>query len=322
MNEISTINNPISLSKPISDVIDDFILTKNSNHTQRAYKSDLEDFFNGMGLIMIEELGQLPFYQLITNIQAYIETIKKTERQEDRKRVLNAKTVNRKLNSLRAFFKYLVTTYNYPKNPLDSFKNLKVNNFSNTESLTKGEVTNLLERAKGEHRKSESKFRNYLIIVFLFALALRREEVANLKWADLDLSKKTVNVYQKGGNYKLLPLPHPVCTLLIEFRELYKTPVSYVFHPIRNNSHKTLLKPLSTSYIFYLIKTIGGELIPDKKITPHSLRKTFIELALNNGDDFISICNATGHSTVEMIKYYDTRDSLKNNSVHSMSKLI
>jgi len=77
-------------------------------------------------------------------------------------------------------------------------------------------------------------------------------------------------------------------------------PVSYVFHPVRNNSHKTLLKPLSTSYIFDLIKTIGIKLVPNKKITSHSLRKTFIELALDNGDDFISICNATGHSTIRM----------------------
>lgn len=64
------------------------------------------------------------------------------------------------------------------------------------------------------------------------------------------------------------------------------------------------------------------EVIPTKKITPHSLRKTFIELALDNGDDLISIANATGHSTVEMIKYYDTRDRLKNNAVNSLAGLI
>ena len=45
-------------------------------------------------------------------------------------------------------------------------------------------------------------------------------------------------------------------------------------------------------------------------------------MALNNQEDFISILNATGHSTVEMIKYYDTRDTLKNNAVHGMAKLI
>ena len=65
-----------------------------------------------------------------------------------------------------------------------------------------------------------------------------------------------------------------------------------------------------------------------KNATPHSFRKSFIEMALNNNEDFISIINATGHSTVEMVKYYDTRDTrdtrdtLKNNAVHGMAKLI
>lgn len=45
-------------------------------------------------------------------------------------------------------------------------------------------------------------------------------------------------------------------------------------------------------------------------------------MALNNQEGFISIINVIGHSTVEMVKYYDSRDSLKNNAVHGMSKLI
>jgi site-specific recombinase XerD len=48
-----------------------------------------------------------------------------------------------------------------------------------------------------------------------------------------------------------------------------------------------------------------------KNITPHSLRKRFIELALDNDVDLISICNATGHGSIEMVKYYDGRDKLK-----------
>ena len=42
--------------------------------------------------------------------------------------------------------------------------------------------------------------------------------------------------------------------------------------------------------------------------------------AHHNQEDFI--INATGHATAEMVKYYDTRDTLKNNAVHGMSKLI
>ncbi|MGK0376181.1 MAG: hypothetical protein ACJA2E_002672 [Arenicella sp.] len=42
-------------------------------------------------------------------------------------------------------------------------------------------------------------------------------------------------------------------------------------------------------------------------------------MAINNQQDFISIINATGHATAEMVKYYDARDTLKNNAVHSIS---
>jgi integrase len=70
--------------------------------------------------------------------------------------------------------------------------------------------------------------------------------------------------------------------------------------------------------------------VPTKKITPHSLRKTCIELALDNGDDLIAICNATGHNSAEMlkcwnaemVKYYDTLSRLKNNAINSLSGLI
>lgn len=51
-------------------------------------------------------------------------------------------------------------------------------------------------------------------------------------------------------------------------------------------------------------------------------KKSFIEMALNNHEDFILIINATGHATVEMVKYYDTRDTLKNNAAHGMAKYI
>ncbi len=64
------------------------------------------------------------------------------------------------------------------------------------------------------------------------------------------------------------------------------------------------------------------EIVPEKKITPHSLRKTFIELALDNGDNLISIANATGHNSIDMISYYDTRDKLKNNAINSLAGLI
>jgi len=110
--------------------------------------------------------------------------------------------------------------------------------------------------------------------------------------------------------------------LIIKYKDKYIETSEYIFSPVRNNSTKTLNKPLNTCYIYQLVKKIVSKVANGKRATPHSFRKSFIEIALNNQEDFISIINATGHSTVEMVKYYDTRDTLKNTAVHGMSKLI
>jgi integrase len=160
------------------------------------------------------------------------------------------------------------------------------------------------------------------MLAFLFGLALRREEVANLNWNDVNFQQQTVNVYQKGGGYKLLPLPMNLVLLLNEFKQLYGDTCPYMFHPVRNNTTKELNKPITGEYIFEMVKKMALRVVPNKNITPHSFRKTFIELALNDKQDFISIINATGHATVEMVKYYDTRDTLKNNAIHSIANII
>ena len=205
---------------------------------------------------------------------------------------------------------------------MHQFAQLPVDQFSNTESLTRGEIVDLLEFTKSYHRKNEAGYRNYLIMIFLFNLALRCEECATLQWNDLNLNDQVANIFQKGGSFKLLPLPHSLCLLLQEFKSLYGDDCPYIFHPIRNNSHKALNKPLSSQYVFKIVKKHALEVVRNKKISPHSLRKTFIELALDNNQDLIAICNATGHRTIDMVKYYDTRDRLKNNAVNSLAGLI
>ena len=132
-------------------------------------------------------------------------------------------------------------------------------------------------------------------------LALRRNELVGIKWTDLDQDKSSVNVFQKGGAYKLLPVPGILLKKMIEYRSSYEPVSEYLFSPVRNNSTKSLKKPLNTSYIYQLVQKVVSKVANGKQATPHSFRKTFIELALNNQEDFISIINANGPSTVKMV---------------------
>lgn len=303
----------------LDEVLDGFISTKRSINTKRAYSRDISDLFIYLGVGDTKQLGSIQFHDLVIEIQRYLENC--TEFDEITRRPLNPTTINRKAYALSSFFKYLIHSYGYPKNPLDQYQAHKVDRKSKTISLNRSEILDVIDYMAKKRNDSQTAFRDYLSICFLSVLALRRNELVGLKWSDIDFKGSSANIYQKGGSYKLLPIPTNLLKLLKEYRD-NNTSHEYIFSPVRNNTTKLLNKPLNTSYIYQLVKKVVVKIANGKAATPHSFRKSFIELALNNQEDFISIINATGHSTVEMVKYYDTRDTLKNNAVHGMGKLI
>jgi len=70
-----------------------------------------------------------------------------------------------------------------------------------------------------------------------------------------------------------------------------------------------------------ITQKICNKLQIEKKITPHSFRKTFIELSLNKNENYNNIMNATGHKTSQMIRYYDYRDKVQNNAINSFGDI-
>lgn len=205
---------------------------------------------------------------------------------------------------------------------IKQFQPHKTERKSTTISLTRAEAIDVLKYTEGKHRQSERDFRNHLIIIFLNIFALRRNELVGLTWDDVNFQECSVNVYQKGGSTKLLPIPPNIMYYLETFKNTYPTDSAYIFRPTRNNTTKDLNKPLTTSYIYQLIEKVAKEIVPDKKITPHSFRKTFIELSIANKEDFVAICNATGHTNINMLGYYCASDRLKHNAIHGMARMI
>lgn len=307
-------------NKTIFEVIEEFLSMKNSEQTRRAYRNDVKEFFKKLNVYYLYDIAKIPYHEMVRKTLNHINLFKKSEKYYP-DRVINSKTVNRKAYSLSAFFKFLVNVYNYPKNPIANFTPLKVHKRSTTTSFTRAEIFDVLEALKNKKDTGEKEFRNYLMFLFMFLLALRRAEIANLQWKEINMDRQSIMVFQKGGTYKELPIPDSLLRLLIEFKNKYGKPSLYIFHPVVNNRTGDIKKPVSTDLIFKIVKTEVGKIVPHKNITPHSFRKTFIEQALNNNQDFISIINATGHTSIEMVKYYDTRDKLKNNAINNMGNI-
>lgn len=315
----------------ISTLIDSWLETKRSSQTRRAYRRDVVDFCVYVGMMTIGDLQVYPIPQLSHQILDWLKTQYQYDEHNPDK-ILNPTTINRKAYAVSSWFEYLMAVYQYPKNPAKIFTPLKTVKHSTTDSLTKLEYVSLLDYQKGQYNSIKDKdqweislqrvkeLRDYLMLA-LMAMSLRRNEVVKLRWSDIDSSTPHLTVYQKWWSTKLIPLPSSIYELLIQLGQDKMTMwlvSDYIFSPIKNNSTGDLTKPISTDYVFELIKKLTAICWIDKKITPHSLRKTFIELALDSKEDYINIANATGHSTLEMIKYYDTRSRLEKNAVNNM----
>jgi len=223
------------------------------------------------------------------------------------------------------------------------FSSLPVHQKSTTQTLDVLEVMQVLAFLKKERdqKQTETAYRNYLTILFLFRYALRRSELVSLKWDDFKPGEGTFKVIQKGNDPMVKPLVSEHWKLLCEFREFQRKTwedrqgqreqspglhggdsrdtCPFVFHAIRPRFNTGKYEPLSTVYVFKMVCSVAKKLFPTKKITPHSFRGTFVGVALNQNIEPGEIANGTGHKSVRMVYYYDRRDPIEHNAIAKLT---
>jgi len=314
-----------SQGSQLDTLIQSFLETKQSQETARAYKREIRGLFDHMEqeITTLDSFLAVPYSIMCDEVSSYITAHKKTNPHTGR--TTNPRSINRKLYALSAFFKYLQKKHGYPDNPARILEPVAVPRRSSTPSPTEHEVHQLLIHLQTYRMKGVIELRNTILLLLMFLLALRRSEAANLKWSDIDFKAKTLILIQKGGTEKRLPVPGLLINLLLDFQEVIKSPASttepkpeHVFRDLRNSKDR----PISGATVYNIVKSIIDNLLPGSRLTPHSFRKAFIEQALDRKNDLVSIANATGHASIEMIKYYDTRDTIKNNAIHDVSEMM
>jgi integrase len=340
MSNLSTTNSSLTTersrleAKTLVELLDEFLATKKSSQTKKAYQQDILAFFEGINVHNVQDLLVIPLYELSRVVLLYTESFKKAEEYHI-DRVSNPRTINRKAYALSSFFEFLVATYGYPRNPVKVFVPYSTPQQTSTDALEQSELeamrTTVREKfATAESQKAKIFALQQLLIMGCMMLSMRRNEVAHLRWKDLDWGTCVITVFGKGQKLKYLPLPPTLITYLHTFQDskLSLGYVSeYIFSPLKNPSTGDLAKPITGSYLFQLIQKIAkqlqleGKIDPDKQITPHSFRTTFVKLALERKQTDIEIMNATGHSTSAMVKYYDSRSSIDVNAARVMDDL-
>ena len=213
-------------------------------------------------------------------------------------------TINRKIASLKAYYKFLLKIKQITINPLLKHKALKTPKslqipFSEKEVIAALEIEQEL--------LGFEEIRNKLIIDLFYTTGMRRTELIHLKLMNINFSSQTIKVLGKRNKERILP----ILPIIIEQLELYNKERGGL-EKIVDNEYLFITKKglkLNDSFVYRLINSYFSTVSEKVKKSPHILRHTFATHLLNNGADLNSVKELLGHSSLASTQIY-THSSL------------
>ncbi len=266
---------------------------KYSPHTVNAYLNDI-NFFESFNKNQFdqENIDQVNYNQIRTWIVSLVDD------------GISNVSVNRKMQSLKAYYKFLLKIKQIEVSPLLKHKALKTPKTLQIPFSEK-EVVDVLDQIQNPVGFEE--IRNKLIIDLFYTAGIRRAELIHLKTANVNASNNTIKVLGKRNKERILPvLPIVSGQLVLYFNERTR------LESVTDNDFFFLTKKglkLNESFVYRLINTYFSTVSEKVKRSPHILRHTFATHLLNNGADLNSVKELLGHSSLASTQIY-THNSL------------
>lgn len=261
---------------------------KYSQHTLSAYLKDLEDF---------QKFASHEYqYVEITNVnyaivRSWIVSLVDSG--------ISNRTVNRKISSLKTYYKFLLKTGQIEINPLAKHKALKTSKkiqvpFSETE------IDNVMEMLVAED--GFTGIRDRLIVELFYSTGIRRAELINIKLNDISIAQKTVKVLGKRNKERIIPLLPTLLKTIEEyltFRQKLEKIQDADFLFLTQKGVK-----IYETLVYRIINSYFSEASEKVKKSPHILRHSFATHLLNEGADINAVKELLGHSSLASTQVY------------------
>ena len=264
---------------------------KYSLHTIRAYNDDLNSFqafcnitFNN------EELENVNYSQIRSWI---VEMVNEN---------ISNRTVNRKISSLKSFYKFLVKTKQIKESPLLRHQALKISRRVQVPFSEK-EINEVIDNLN-ELDDFES-VRNKLIVELLYSTGMRRAELIELKKSSINFNNSTLKVLGKRNKERYIPLLNSVKQTLRTYLDLSQE--------LKSDSENLLItvkgNKIYPTLVYRIINDYFSAVSSKVKKSPHVIRHSFATHLLNEGADLNSVKELLGHSSLASTQVY-THSSL------------
>jgi integrase/recombinase XerC len=225
-------------------------------------------------------------------------------------------SINRKVSSLKSFYKFLQKTALRADNPLSKHKALKVAKKVQVPFTAK-EIDAVIQNIAKE--TDFDSLRNKLLIELLYSTGIRRAELINIKGIDINISDRTIRVLGKRNKERFVPILTSVLETLNQFLELkIKSIFNSEFLLITSKGNK-----LYETLVYRIINSYFSQVSQKVKKSPHILRHSFATHLLNEGADLNSVKELLGHSSLASTQVYthNSLDAIKKvyNQAHPRS---
>ena len=265
-----------------------------SSHTITSYSTDLEQFTAFINPIELQQVQAMDVRKWLISLS------------DDS---IQNRSINRKLATLRTFYKYLLRTGKITENPMASIRMVKTTK-KIPHFVRESEMENLVENRIIATNFSEA--RDELILFLLYGTGIRLAELISLQNSQVNLAAKTIRVIGKRNKERMIPIP----TFLVELIETYRQFCHY------DNAHLLLTnkgEPLYPMFVQRLVKKNLGEFSQLEKLSPHVLRHTYATHLLNRGADLNAIKELLGHANLAATQVYTHNSMEKMKAIYQQA---
>lgn len=258
-----------------------------SQHTVRNYRLDLLDFGRWAARSSVN-----PLCATRRDMRSYLGDLDYAQ--------YSRRTVNRRLSSVRSFFRWLTAEGLVESNPADVVSGPKLAR-GLPRTIPPADMARLLSVWRGSDKPAD--MRNRAILEFLYACGARISETSGLLVDNVDFDTAQVRVFGKGSKERIVPL-HELA--IASMRD-------YLF-----NARPALLAGKESPYFF--VSTRGNQMSPDalrkmfkqsllaagldQTLSPHDMRHTFATDLVEGGADLRSVQEMLGHSSLSTTQIY------------------
>ena len=271
-----------------------------SPHTIVSYCTDLDAFFN----FLLQQFGNMPLDGIKTVfVRSWLAELKEQG--------MESKSINRKISTLKSFFKYQLRQQTITVSPMTAIISPKVNKRL-PQFVEKKDINTLLCHV--EFPITWQGKTDELILQLFYNTGIRQAELVGLKEIDISKNNSSIKVLGKGNKERIIPVSNQLMGKMQE----YMIDKKKLFEKYDNTFLLITVagKKLYPRYVYNSVNTYLGMVTTIDKKSPHVLRHTFATHLMNSGADLNAVKELLGHSSLAATQIYTHNTIEKLKDVH------